>query len=195
MTIDDYCIPYRGTPRSKESSVHAGRKRFEKAKEQAALTPVPREKIIALANQFLREAGMEPCANPVFQLRPGQQVDYKKIQKENGLQDKKDIVWMKFTRDGYLGVVAVSSDIGFDIPSSREEYDELPPGTSGQKWRFSTAGILVHFLGKQWDDSFVLVFPLKNMPEGYDRHRVETGIGNYLIANDVPILDFYSHNY
>ena len=24
---------------------------------------------------------------------------------------------------------------------------------------------------------------------------IESGIGNYLIDNDVPILDYYSHNY
>ena len=25
--------------------------------------------------------------------------------------------------------------------------------------------------------------------------RSQSGIGNYLIANNIPIIDFYSHNY
>lgn len=197
MPISDYCKPYIGTParRSKDSSVHTGKKRFEKAEEQAKQQPVPLKKIIALVNEFLGEAGMVPCTNPVLRLEPNQKVDYKTIQKENGLQDKRDIVWMKFTRDGYLGVVAVSNDIGFDIPSSCEEYNQKIQYKTSFRWKFSTAGILIHSLGKQWDGSFALVFPLKNMPEGYNRHHIEMGIGNYLIANGVPILDFYSHNY
>lgn len=138
---------------------------------------------------------MVPCDNPVIRLEPGRKVDYKKIQRENGLEDHRDIVWMKFTRDGYLGVVAVSNDIGFDIPSSCEEYNQKIQYKSSFRWKFSTAGILIHSLGKQRDDSFALVFPLKNMPKGYKRHHIEMGIGNYLIANGVPMLDFYSHNY
>ena len=197
MTVDHYFTPYEGTPprHSKECSVHTGRKRFEKAKEQASLPPAPLKKIIALVNEFFAAAGMVPCDNPILRLELGQKVDYKKIQKENGLQDERDIVWMKFTLDGYLGVVAVSNDIGFDVPPSSEEYNQKIQYKSCFKWRFSTSGILIHFLGKQWDDSFALVFPLKNMPAGYNRHHIEMGIGNYLIAKGVPILDFYSHNY
>ena len=59
----------------------------------------------------------------------------------------------------------------------------------------NSAGILVHKLGKEWDESFVLIFPLKGIPDGYTRSDVETAIGNMLIEKDVPILDFYSHMY
>ena len=43
--------------------------------------------------------------------------------KEFELDDKGDLVWMKFTKDGYLGVVAVSDDVNFDIPGLCE-YDK-----------------------------------------------------------------------
>lgn len=193
----EYCFPHAETPsrRSRDGSVHYGTLRFEKAAEQAELPPCSVESIIELVNDFLRQMGMSPCAHPILYLQPGQRVNYLKIQRENGLADQRDIAWMKFTRDGYLGVVAVSNDIGFDMPESRAEYNQTLGYTSCKKWRFSTSGILVHALGKQWDDSFALVFPLKNIPNGYDRHRIETGIGNYLIGHGVPILDFYSHNY
>ena len=83
MTVDHYFTPYEGTPprHSKECSVHTGRKRFEKAKEQASLPPAPLKKIIALVNEFFAAAGMVPCDNPILRLEPGQKVDYKKIQK------------------------------------------------------------------------------------------------------------------
>lgn len=34
-----------------------------------------------------------------------------------------------------------------------------------------------------------------NPPEGLQRGDIERGVGNYLISKNVPILDFYSHNY
>ena len=49
----------------------------------------------------------------------------------------------------------------------------------------------------EWDEGTVLVFPLINLKKlkDLDRSDIESGIGNYLIDNDVPILDYYSHNY
>ena len=77
MTVDHYFTPYEGTPprHSKECSVHTGRKRFEKAKEQASLPPAPLKKIIALVNEFFAAAGMVPCDNPILRLELGQKVD------------------------------------------------------------------------------------------------------------------------
>lgn len=62
-------------------------------------------------------------------------------------------------------------------------------------WIHNSSGILVHQLGKEWDESFVLVFPLANIPCGYNRYDIERAIGNMLIAEGVPVIDFYSHNY
>lgn len=63
------------------------------------------------------------------------------------------------------------------------------------EWKHNSSGIIIHKLREQWDDFFVLVFPLKNIPYGYSRHDIEKAIGNYLIKKNVPILDFYSHIY
>ena len=43
----------------------------------------------------------------------GINIDYKNIQKEFDLADVRDIVWMKFTSSGALGVVASSNDVNF----------------------------------------------------------------------------------
>ncbi|AYG01643.1 hypothetical protein [Lactococcus allomyrinae] len=82
---------------------------------------------------------------------------------------------MKFTKGGFLGVIAVSDDINFNL------------GT--------TSGIIISKLNKKWDDSFVLIFPLKNIPSELKRGDIECGIGNYLVAKGVPILDYYSHKF
>lgn len=95
----------------------------------------------------------------------------------------------------FLGVVAISNDVNFDIPASSDEYDDKQYNAKEERydWRFNSAGILVHALGKEWDKSFVLIFPLANIPSEYTRHDIEKAVGNYLIEMDVPILDYYSH--
>ncbi|MGC6173957.1 hypothetical protein [Lacrimispora sp. 38-1] len=96
---------------------------------------------------------------------------------------------MKFTTDGYLGVVAASDDINFGIPNNSLEYNEKKPNN---KWKYNTSGIIIHRLGKVWDENFVLVFPLPNIGDG-ERSDIECGVGNYLISKGVPILNYYSH--
>ena len=89
-----------------------------------------------------------------------------------------DIIWLKFTKDGYLGVVADSFDINYNYNN--------------------TSGKLLKKLNpeKEWDDSFVIIIPIT--PEiknnKYTRKQIETAIGEFLIDNDVPIIDYYSHN-
>lgn len=101
---------------------------------------------------------------------------YDAIQAYFGLNDPRDIVWLKFTRDGFLGVVADSFDINF--------CDD------------STSGRLLRCVGKMWDSRFVVIFPISPAVMarcGHTRREIETGIGNYLAAKGVPIIDFYSH--
>lgn len=119
-------------------------------------------------------------------------VDYEKIQKENSLKSQKDIVWLKFTKDGYLGAVAGSSDINFKIPKYKSQYNIKKDNGD---WEYNTSGIIVHKLEKEWDKSFVLLFPLNSIPEGYKWGGIKKAIGNLLIEKGVPILDFYSHLY
>ena len=59
----------------------------------------------------------------------------------------------------------------------------------------TTSGKIISHLGESWDESYVFIFPLYNIPEELNRSDIESGIGNYLIANNIPIIDFYSHNY
>lgn len=173
--------------------------RLAKAKEQAVISTVDDNIIISYVNEFFKSIGMNMIKSP--KINNPQQIDYKKIKIENALADERDIVWMKFTKNGYLGVVAKSNDINFDIPLGVSDYDkkEWKYNSYLKKqelvWKNNSSGILVHQLGQEWDTSFILVFPLINIPDGYDRGDIETAIGNYLINKGVPIIDFYSHNY
>lgn len=197
------CLP--GTPPigvkgDHRCSVHFGNTyRLDKAREQASFSPVDVNVVTTYANDFFRSIGMNTVEEPII-YNP-LQINYEKIKRDYILHELGDIVWMKFTKDGYLGVVATSNDINFDIPNNTADYDKKEWKYNfflKQKelvWKHTSSGILVHQLDKVWDSYFVLVFPLSNIPNGYKRGDIERAIGNYLIDKDVPIIDFYSHNY
>lgn len=196
--IGKYFEIYKGTPLfGREKSVHYNKKnpRTEKAGEQATLKPVSVEVICSHVNDLLKSIGMKIIESPI--VKQPCEIDYEKIHAEYGTTGKTDIVWMKFTKDQYLGVVASGNDVNFDMPSSELQYNEEEWNSKryGYIWKYTTSGILIHQLGKEWDTSFVLVFPLVDIPSGKNRFDIERAIGNYLIAKGVPILDFYSHNY
>lgn len=150
--------------------------RNDKAIEQSKLKPVEISKVIYYANKFLNMVRKENkfhekmirCESlkldgknhiiidngiivtgcdweePVWCNKErkylNDDIKYKRIKERFGLERAQNIVWLKFTKDGYLGVVARSFDINFDIKTS--------------------SGILVKQVEKQWDDSFVIIFPL-----------------------------------
>lgn len=102
---------------------------------------------------------------------------YNIIQEQFDLKAPQDIIWLKFTEDGYLGVVADSFDINF-------RYD-------------NSSGKLIRAIDKtkKWNTSFVVIFPLtKDLLASKFRKEIETAVGNYLIEKGVPIIDYFSHN-
>lgn len=185
---DAYCVNEKGEWRCR--SVHNDEFRFNKAKEEAKKAVVPIEQIISHVNEFLDEIGVMPVDSP--KMDPNE-IDYARLKCDYQLEDERDLIWMKVTADGFLGVVAQSNDINFDIPQNAEDYNKR--GKGGRSWEYNTSGIIVHKLGKEWNRNFVLVFPLKINDKKYNRHEIETAVGNYLIDKNVPILDYYSHNY
>ncbi|WP_334329120.1 hypothetical protein [Companilactobacillus sp. HBUAS59699] len=187
-----------------KSSVHKGNSfRSDRAKEQLAFYEQKYQNdldkktyldlIINYTNDFLDKIDIPRINNPVKYVDKLQFNDefYAAIQEESGIASDKDIVWMKFTTTGLLGLVAVSNDINFEIPND-DNYDAV--NAKGQ-WRYNSSGILAHMLDQRWDESFVLIFPLKNIPIALSRSDVECGIGNYLIEMGIPIMDYYSHKF
>lgn len=101
---------------------------------------------------------------------------YSVIKEKFGLSNTKNILWLKFTQKGYLGVVAKGMDINF--------------------FNDNTSGKLVNAVKDKWDESLILIFPLTDLIlDKRDTGEIERAIGNYLISKGVPIIDFYSHNY
>ena len=181
-------------------SVHfRDRTRFNKAKEQSEIPPVDVETIIIYVNELLEKLDMSKMDNARFE-NP-LPINYGKLKEDYRMNSESDLIWMKFTKDGYLGVVACSNDINFDIPQKEEDYNAKVKRLNNytkeyeDAWKHYTSGVLVHSVDKSWDESFVLIFPSINIPDGYSKKHIETAIGKYLIEKGVPIIDFYSHNY
>lgn len=201
----------RNKPARDESSVHFNdnNQRLKKAQCQITKPAVDVEKIICYTNEFLEGIGMQRIKEPKLCLKfdaeksSGNNIRrkednvpickiYDELKEKYNLCEIKDIVWMKFTSDGYLGVVATSNDINFDIPKNKTDYGLK----RGKAWSYNTSGILVHSIGKEWDTSFVLIFPLPSIPKPYNREDIERAIGNYLTkCKNVPVIDYYSHIY
>lgn len=98
------------------------------------------------------------------------------IKNEFNLRYPNDIIWLKFTKKHHLGVVAKSFDINFNMDNC--------------------SGKLIKSINEEWDSTFVLIFPLtKELLVKYNKDSIERAVGNYLIDNGVPIIDYFSHNY
>lgn len=184
-------------------SVHfKDRERFNLAKEQKDKPIISVRNIIKLVNDLLKSVGIKEIEEEQAKMNPAE-VNYDKLKETYNLADEGDIIWLKFTKSGHVGVVASSNDIGFDIPRDESEYNTQIKVYNEfkrcyeDKWKYTTSGILVHAVNEEWDENFVLVFPLESNGEPcqYSRHEIEIAIGNYLAKNNVPIIDYYSHNY
>ena len=111
MKID--VIEYAQNRSRPENSVHYGKKRrFEKAKEQLAKSPVDKALIIKWVNEYLNAYGIESsCDNNEIDVKTISIDDFNRnIKNTYGLQDEKDIIWIKFTNSGHVGVVAASNE-------------------------------------------------------------------------------------
>lgn len=202
--MNKYFEIYPETPIGRKGSVHYGyTNRIDQAKQQMRCPRVSRDTVIALVNEFLKAVRMSPVNDPVYS---PQEIDYAKIKDEYSLANENDIVWMKFIKNEdsqkeelswHLGVVAASADVNFEIPTAESQYNEEVWSYKYNRliWKYNTTGILIHQLEKEWDTTFVLIFPLANIPAGYNQRSFERAIGNYLIEKGVPIIDFWSHNY
>lgn len=186
--------------------------RKSKAHEQAKLLPVQLSQVFTYVNEFLeklQELNGKKCKTTrleTFFLDKNKQIildngiivndckwiepewddktkkysiwepKYSSIKNKFGLSHTKNILWLKFTTSGHLGVVAKGMDINFDYNIN--------------------SGELVKEVGKLWDESFVMIFPLTDLIlSNQETGDIERAVGNYLVEKNVPIIDFYSHNY
>ena len=181
-------IKHRRVLEENDLRVKMAKKQLNRFQEQKANNENKSKKEIAeLVNKFLSQIdiGINPEFNKEVKARSKKEaskgrISYFDIKQKTDISRKGDIVWIKFNKCGCISVVGVGCDIYF-TPKAKAT---------------TSAGKINTYLKQEWDEKSVLVFPLIGLEKSvFDRSDIESGIGNYLIANDVPILDYYSHNY
>lgn len=148
--------------------------RKNKAADEATKEKVSVFEIINLINSFLNNIEVKSNGILIDGLDILMNVNYEHIKRQYKLNSQSDIVWMRFTIDGYLGVVASSNDINFSYNTN--------------------SGKLIKSVNKEWDKNRIIIVPLPNIKGRHERVMIEKMIGNYLSDNKVPIIDLYSHN-
>lgn len=181
-------IKHRGVSGKNDLRVKMAKNQLDKFQVQKAQNSNKSKKeVIELVNAFLKQIGIgiNPKFNNEVKVKSEKdayrgRISYFDIKQQSGISCKEDIVWIKFNLNGCISVIGVGCDIYF-TPKTKET---------------TSAGKINKYLKQEWDEKLVLVFPLIGLEKSeYNRSDIESGIGNYLIANDIPILDYYSHNY
>ena len=189
-------IKHRGVNEKDDLRVKMAKYQWDKFKEQRDNNQnMNKEEIVRLVNTFLEQVGISinDKFDNIVMVKPQEEntkgrISYWDIKRKSDISCKENIVWIKFNKSGCISVIGVGCDIFFTEKAKRE----------------TSAGRINAFLKQmdeheeyEWDEESVLVFPLIGLNDlkEYDRSDIESGIGNFLIANDVPILDYYSHNY
>lgn len=187
----EYIMPsvkHRRVLEENDLRVKMAKKQLDRFQAQTANNESKSKKeIIELVNTFLKQIGIgiNPKFNNEIKIKGKKDVyrgriSYFDIKQQSGISRKEDIVWIKFNLNGCISVIGVGCDIYF-TPKTKET---------------TSSGKINTYLKQEWNEESVLVFPLIGLEKSdYDRSDIESGIGNYLIANEVPILDYYSHNY
>lgn len=145
------------TPR-KKSGQNASAKndevRARKAEEQVKLPSRSPDEVQKIVEKFFQAVGVK--------------IGFK-------IKKRTDFIWLKFTKDNYLGVVAAGYDFNFS--------------------KTNRSGKYVKSVGKEWNEELIIVFPISEYPDGRTRSDIERALGNYIIDQNIPIIDFFSHNY
>ncbi len=167
--------------------------RVKKAQAELDKTGVDPQKILGMVSKCLKEKGIKGEAKFI---KP-QSINYKGIGKDYGTNGEGHIIWIEFVKKRdvagkddkrkYVAVVGAGKDIGFP-----------------QKGATGTGFIFSKLLDIEWDKTQVIIIPVKDLDgESYGlknvdnilkcRNGVEHCIGEYLIKEGVPILNYYQH--
>ena len=139
--------------------------RKKKAMSESKKDVVSIQNIQELLGEFLAYFNIDNKGIFIESLDILMTINYEHIRRQYKLKNQSDIVWMKFTTDGYLGVVASSNDINFDEDNS--------------------SGKLIKSVGKKWDNNKIIIIPLNIVNERNDRLLIEKIFGNFLTENNI----------
>lgn len=168
-------------------------KRVEKAKEQLKIESVSIEEIESILLECLKEKKIDGVVKRIS--LEGTHINYEQISEKCKTSDAGHLIWIVFLKDGHVAVVGAGKDIGFPT-----------------KGKIGTGYILdcLRIEGKnvEWNKNEVIIIPIKGLttssvgiPKDKEHYRcllecrngVEHCIGEYLLKNNVPIINLYSH--
>ena len=168
-------------------SKHTLEERKEKAKEQNNENAKDKEYIRKILEGALDEIARETENNVKGKvlLKKPEEIDYEQIKEDYNTNDASHIIFIQFTKKGHVAVVGAGKDMSFS--------KKVSCGT----WAIISAIDYV-----EWDNEFAMVIPISNIKkcriEKGDniltyRNGVERYLGDYLLKNDIPILNYYQH--
>lgn len=155
--------------------------RQSEAEKQYKLDTKDKKDICKLLSLALKKGNIQ---GHVLVKNPNE-IDFDKISSEYETNNASDIIFIQFTENGHIAVVGAGKDLAFSKNKSR--------GT----WR-----VISTIKGIEWDTETVIVIPVQNIKNcrivtGENlleyRNGVEQYLGDYLISNNVPILNYYQH--
>ena len=148
--------------------------RINKALQESKNKTVPPSTICGYINEFLSLMGINSQAVMINGLDILMTINYEHIKRLYKLNEQSDIIWLRFTNDGYCGTVGSSNDINYSYNTN--------------------SGKIIKAINKEWNNYIIIIVPIPGIENREQRLLIEHMIGYYLSDNkNVPIIDYYSH--
>ena len=159
--------------------------RIKKGQEELNKSVVKDVEILRIISECLKEKGIDGEVLLVESIP--QNINFEDIMTYYNTNGEGHIIWIEFVKSGHVAVVGAGKDIGF--PQNRNK---------------GTWSILSKLSNVEWDKTKVIIIPIRGLDKrsfglkNVDnllkcRNGVEHCIGEYLIKNNVPILNYYQH--
>lgn len=161
--------------------------RIKKGLNESKKEIMPIKKIKEILSECLKEQKID---GTILHFDTLSCINYSKIHAEYQTNAIGHIIWLQFTKQGHIAVVGAGKDIGFPVNAKS--------GTS----------YILKKVNLEWDKSNIIIIAIKNLDNksvGLKniktfnnnvlkcRNGVEHYIGDYLITQNIPIINFYQH--
>ncbi len=158
--------------------------RIKKGQEELNKSVVEYNEITRIIYECLNKNNIN--GEVLTELSP-QNINYKEINEKYETNAEGHIIWIQFVKSGHVAVVGAGKDIGF------------PKNKKSGTW-----SILSKLSNVEWNKEKVIIIAIRGLDKesvglkNVDnllkcRNGVEQCIGEYLIKNNIPILNYYQH--
>ena len=163
--------------------------RIKEGKIQIGKRPAKKSEVLSEISECMKK---KHIVGDIVQVNPKEEkINYKKIMMDHKTNGEGHVIWIQFVKSGHVAVVGAGKDIGFPTTRNKGTWSFLKRLEDGSK-------------NVEWDESQVIVIPIRGLDEKSNglknvnnvlncRNGVEQCIGDYLIQQKIPILNYYSH--